>query len=275
MLTEKEKAVLNEAFSTEGVDNELTLEQAQRFAEQTQIPLRIVEWFALDNGLTPCRYQRNVGSLGIAGQKKLLESKVIVVGLGGLGGYVLEELARVGVGQIATVDCEVFDETNLNRQLLCEEGNLGKKKVAQAKDRLKRVNKAVEMTGFATPLDELPKEIWHDGDLAFDCLGNIDDRFVLAERCSEAHVPLVHGAIAGWYGQVGVVWPGSGMLKKMYKCLGRGIERNIGTTPFTAAITASLMVAEGIKIMTGKNAGQDQKMLFFDLLDDDWQTITF
>jgi molybdopterin/thiamine biosynthesis adenylyltransferase len=274
MLTEKEKTQLDQIFGGEALA-ELTLQQADRISSQTKIPLRAVEWFALKKGLPPRRYSRNIGSIGIDGQMKLLESKVIIVGLGGLGGYLSEELARAGLGQIISLDHDVFDETNLNRQLLANEGNLGKKKVDQLRDRLKKVNRAVEFTGFAVTVDNLPDEIWRDVDLVFDCLDNIDDRFILAEKCSEANVLLVHGAIAGWFGQVCVVWPGTAMMEKIYKSHKRGVEKDMGTPPFTAAVTASLMAAEGIKILTGKKTQKEQKVVFFDLLEDEWEIISF
>ena len=274
MLTGKQKALLNQVLTEEGL-KELTLQQAQSIAARTKIPLKAIEWFALKNGVPPRRYRYNLGSLDITGQTKLLESKVIVVGLGGLGGYVVEELARLGLGKIVAVDPDVFEETNLNRQLLAEEANLGKKKVDEANSRSKRVNKAVEFTAFAVSLDKLPEEIWSDADLVFDCLDNIKDRLILANTCSMMNVPLVHGAIAGWYGQVCVIWPKTAMLNKIYQRQNKGIEQDIGNPPFTAAMTASLMVAEAVKILTGKTTVKEQKMLFFDLLQGEWQTITF
>lgn len=273
MLTEEEKALLEQALDEED-SKELTAQQADRIASRTKVPLRVVEAFALGKGFVPCRYQRNLGSLGVDGQRKLLGKKVIIVGLGGLGGYVLEELARAGVGQITGVDPDVFDETNLNRQLLCEEGNLGKEKVSEAQKHLQKINKAVEFEGFAVPLDKLTDEIWREADLVFDCLDNIGDRLKLANKCSAANVPLVHGAIAGWYGQVGVVRPGAEMLAKIYKSH-KGVEENTGTPPFTAAVAASVMAAKGIKLLIRPDSTRKEELLLFDLLEDDWQKVTF
>jgi molybdopterin/thiamine biosynthesis adenylyltransferase len=273
MLTENDKALLERAFAGEA-SKELSVEQADGIAARTKIGLRMVEAFALEKGIVPCRYQRNVGSIGVEGQRELLGKKVIIVGLGGLGGYVLEELARAGVGQITGVDPDVFDETNLNRQLLCEEGNLGKEKVSEAQKRLRKINKAVELEGFAVPLDKLTDEIWRDADLVFDCLDNIEDRLKLVNKCSAANVPLVHGAIAGWYGQVGVVRPGAEMLAKIYKSH-KGVEENTGTPPFTAAVAASVMAAKGIKLLTRPDPTRKEELLLFDLLEDDWQKVTF
>lgn len=274
MLTEKERELLEQVF-VNGGPKKLSLQRTGEIAKQATVSVRAVEWFALDKGVVPGRYQRNIGSLGIEGQKKLLESKVVVVGLGGLGGQVVEELTRVGVGRIVGVDKDVFEESNLNRQLFAEESNLGKEKAAEVKGRIERINRAVEFEGLTVSLEELGDEVWCDAGLVFDCLDNIEDRLVLAKRCSMANVPLVHGAIAGWYGEVGVIWPGTEMLEKIYRSQKSGIEQDIGTPPFTAAVAASLMVAKGIRILTGKNVRKERKMLFFDLLEDEWQRIVF
>jgi len=274
MLTEKQKSILEQVFAAEGA-KELTLKEAGKIAAEAKTPLKAVEWFALQKGILPCRYQRNIGSLGIKGQSKLLESKVIVVGLGGLGGFLVEELARAGVGRITTVDGDVFDESNLNRQMLADEENLGGKKAAEAEKRIKKVNRAVEFVGFAELLDKVAEEIWRNADLVFDCLDNIEDRLKLEQKCSAADVAFVHGAIAGWYGEVGVVWPGSGALEKIYKSQRKGLEQELGTPAFTAATAASLMAAEGVKILTGKKTGREQKVLLFDLLENEWQSVTF
>ena len=274
MLTEAEKALLEKTFASEGT-KELGLQQTEKIASRTKLPLRTVEWFALEKGFQLRRYEKNLGSIGISGQMRLLESRIILVGLGGLGGYLLEDLARAGVGRIAGVDPDIFCETNLNRQLLAEEANLGKKKIVEAENRLKKINKTVEFTGFAVRFGELPEKMCRECDLVFDCLDNIKDRLILTGRCSAASIPLVHGAIAGWCGEVAVIWPGTRVLEKTYRSSNKGIEKHTGTPPFTAALTASLMAAEGIKVLTGKNTAKKQKMLFFDLLQDEWQTINF
>ncbi|MDO8303097.1 MAG: ThiF family adenylyltransferase [Sedimentisphaerales bacterium] len=274
MLSKKQKVHLDKVFASGGL-TELSLQQSRKIALKTKIPLRYIEWFALEKGIVPCRYQRNIGSIGITGQKKLLESKIIIIGLGGLGGYVAEELARLGAGRIIGVDPGAFDQTNLNRQLFSDESNINKKKIDLAGKRLKKINQGVDFKGFAISFDKLPDRIWHNTDVVFDCLDNIADRFVLADKCSQTKIPLVHGAIAGWYGQVAVIWPKTAMLEKIYRNRTFGIEKNMGNPPFTAAVAASLMAAESIKILIGKILEKKQKLLFFDLLEGEWQTIRF
>jgi molybdopterin/thiamine biosynthesis adenylyltransferase len=272
MVNPEEERVLEQHFA--GCEaSEITMRRVEIISVETGICLRKVEWFAIKKDFAPRRYLRNLGTFSSAGQLKLLESTVVLVGLGGLGGQLIEQLGRAGVGEIVAVDPDVFDETNLNRQLLSNEANLGKEKTYEAKERLGKINKAVEFTGFRCRLDELPDEVWKKADLVFDCLDNIDDRLVLAQKCSASNCPLVHGAIAGWYGEVGVVWPGSEMLEKHYQGQHEGLENELGTPPFTAAVAANLMGAKGCQILMGKHQSEQSTIHFFDLLEDDWENI--
>jgi len=254
--------------------SDITMEQVESISAQTRICLRKVEWFAIKKGIAPQRYLRNLGTFSCKGQLNLLESTVVLVGLGGLGGQLVEQLGRAGVGKIIAVDPEVFDETNLNRQLLSNMTNVGRGKTNEAKERLEKINKAVEFIGFQCRFDQLQDDIWEKADMVFDCLDNIDDRLVLAQKCSASNCPLVHGAIAGWYGEVGVFWPGSEMLQKHYKGRHEGLEKELGTPPFTAAAAASLMAAKGCQILMGKYKSEQSTMHFFDLLEDDWENIS-
>lgn len=274
MLTESQKKILEQAFAAI-ISRELSIEQTKAIAEKTKLPLRFVEWFALAKDIVPLRYQKNIGNIGIEGQKKLLSSRCLIMGLGGLGGFVCEYLARAGVGKITGIDPDVFEETNLNRQLLADENNLGEKKATEVRRRLKKVNSAVEFAGFSLLFSEVPQPIWNDADLVFDCLDSIKERLALAKKCSAVNVPLVHGAIAGFCGEVGVVWPGTQMLEEIYKTETKGIEEILGTPSFTAATAAGIMSAEGVKILVAKRINKEQKMLFFDLMQDQWQIVTF
>ena len=273
MLSKKLRIFLENIFSQIDL-TELSLPDAEKISKQTQISIRSVEYFALEKGIWPCRYQRNRGILGIEGQQSVLKSKAVVVGLGGLGGHVAEQLSRLGIGEIVGVDPEIFDETNLNRQIFSNEENLGQKKAGEAEKRLKMINKGVKLKCCAVKFGELPDDLWKNVNIVFDCLDNIGDRLALAEKCSEENVPLVHGAIAGWYCQVGVVWPGAKMLEKIYRRQGIGLEKSIGTPVFTAAFAASLMVTQGIKILAGKGTKQKSELFFYDLCNNEINSIS-
>lgn len=191
----------------------------------------------------------------------------MIAGLGGIGGYVLEELCRAGIGEIILADYDTFEETNLNRQLLSTEKNLGFKKVDIAKERAKEINSTIKLNVFADKIENLPESYWKELELVFDCLDNIESRLYLEEKTEEKKIPLIHGAVAGWYGQVATVFPGSKLLTKVYKIHRKGIEDVLGTPSFTPALVASLMVALGINYLLG-NIIEKNTLYFIDLKED-------
>lgn len=215
------------------------------------------------------RYLRNHDAISEAEQAILAQKRVLVVGCGGLGGYVIECLARIGVGHLRVVDGDVFDETNLNRQLLSSSMNLGRPKTLAAQQRVMAVNPLVEVEAFQTLLIAENAVPLLDGcDVAVDALDNIPSRLVLQQAARSAGIPLVHGAVAGWIGQVCVVQPGQELLNSLYPASTdtQGEEQETGTLSFTAALTASWQAAETVKLLLGK-PGLDGEILELDLLN--------
>jgi molybdopterin/thiamine biosynthesis adenylyltransferase len=200
---------------------------------------------------------------------------VLIAGCGGLGGYVIENLGRVGVGHLRLVDGDCFEESNLNRQLLSSHMNLGRPKVLAAKQRMQAVNPNVEVEGFQTRINaENALELMKGCDLVVDCLDNISSRKVLQAACEQAGLILVHGAVAGWMGQVCVVMPGERLLDMLYpdQNAERGEEINQGTLSFTAATIGSIQASLAIKQLLGKGT-MGKKVLLIDLEESLFQTI--
>ena len=272
MLTDEQRKLLTKVFAGR-VKDVLSVEMTKSLARKAGLCQRFIEIFALEKGIVPARYNRNIGSIGIEGQIKLLQSAVLIVGLGGLGGLVCEELARAGVGKVYVADGDVYDETNLNRQIFSTESNLGKSKAKETQKRIKKVNSSVDFFAFDCKFSQTPEKIWNEVALVFDCLDNIIERLILADKCSQSDIPLVHGAIAGWCGEVAVISPGSRMLEQVYKTDKYGLERKLGTPVFTAAAAASIMAAEGVKLLTGKTCVKENRILYFDLKQNIWQSI--
>jgi molybdopterin/thiamine biosynthesis adenylyltransferase len=270
-----EKQIALESLFASLPDRRITIQQAREFAARTSLPLKEIEKSALARGIIPIRYDRNIGSLGIDGQIRLLDACVLVIGLGGLGGFLIEHLARLGLGTIRAADPESFDETNLNRQILAEEETLGQEKASVAAKHIAAVNPAVRFEAFPTSFDDLPRHAWTDNDVVFDCLDDIPARSRLAERCAEHRVPMIHAAIAGWSCQVAVIRPGDNTLEKIYRLHKdpAGIEKQTGNLPFTAATAAALMAARAVKILIAANQPPDTQITFFDLLTNDHQNI--
>lgn len=228
-----------------------------------------VEEVALERGILPSRYQRNRNAISVDDQLTLFRSCVAVIGCGGLGGYVVEELARLGVGRIVVIDPDVFEEHNLNRQLFSSTANLGRAKVEAACERIGAVNPAVTLLPVQTAFSpENGAELLAGCHLAVDALDSIQVRLELGEVCNRLDIPLVHGAIAGWFGHVTTQFPGDNTLETIYQTwkAGKGIEQTLGNPSFTPALVASLEVAEVCKLLLGKGTSLRGRQLVIDLL---------
>ncbi len=218
---------------------------------KTGVSLRLLEIKALGMDLIPEHYVRNMDSLSIKDQIRLLESKIGMVGLGGLGGNILEILARTGVGKIAAADGDVFEESNLNRQLLGTTSELGASKAKTAIERCLEINPAVDIEACADFLDNQGMDkLLLGANLAIDALGGLDSRLELQKAAARANVPLVTGAMAGWTGYIGVVAPGGpGPAELMGQ--GSADEDTQGCPSATVTTVAALMCAQAVKILLG------------------------
>jgi len=213
------------------------------------------------------RYKRNIGTLTIEENEKLKDFKVCVVGCGGLGGYIIEMLGRIGVGYITAIDGDVFDESNLNRQILCQENNIGVSKAKEAKFRMEKVNSNISVNFVCDFLDKKNTKIMlKNHDIVIDALDNIKTRFLLQESCEELEIPLIHGAIEGWYGQVCTIFPGDKTLNNIYKNKEKELDNKLGNPSFTPANIASIQVSEAIKVLLNKGEILRKKLLIIDLL---------
>ncbi|MDD3717364.1 MAG: HesA/MoeB/ThiF family protein [Actinomycetota bacterium] len=229
------------------------LSAVRRLAVEWGVPPLQVERTALENGVVPVRYQLNLGTIGIAGQLELLLSTVGVCGLGGLGGGVVESLARFGVGRLILVDGDVFEENNLNRQLFCTETSPGRPKVDEASERVAAVNSSIEVAShhrFIGPDDVT--EVFRGADVVIDALDSVPARLALEDGCARLGIPLVHGAIAGNSGQVMTIFPGDPGLKAIYSGgEEHGVEALEGNPPTTPALVASIQAQEAVKVICG------------------------
>jgi len=244
---------------------------AQQSAAQTfRLTFAAVEEAALEAGLLPARYQRNRRTFSTEDQLRFFRASVAVIGCGGLGGYIIEELARLGIGRIVAIDPDVFEEHNLNRQLLATMETLGTSKAEAAAARVARINPAVSI---AATRERFSKEngmsLLEKVGIAVDALDSISARLELSEICRRLSIPLVHGSIAGWYGQVVSQFPGETTLETIYgRCVdGAGVEKELGNPSYTPAVVASLEVAEVCKILLGRGTPVRGAMLVVNLLD--------
>jgi molybdopterin/thiamine biosynthesis adenylyltransferase len=221
------------------------------------------------------RYSRNKNLMSDDEIILLSQKKVCVLGLGGLGGYIVEMLSRIGVGSLTLVDGDVFDETNLNRQLFSSMNNLGSSKALEAEKRVKGINpltKVIPVYEFVDSSNAM--KIIANHDVIVDALDSIDLRKSIAKVCTELNLPLVHGAIAGWYGQVATIYPNDTTLDILYpKDIKRGIEKELGNPSFTPALVASIQVSEVIKLLLNRGDLLRNSFMMIDLYTNDIEVI--
>ncbi|MBW1646211.1 MAG: HesA/MoeB/ThiF family protein [Deltaproteobacteria bacterium] len=176
-----------------------------------------IERAVLAAGLFPRRYAAQRRLLGQEGQQRLLAARVTVVGCGGLGGWVVEILARAGVGRLRLIDPDTFDESNLNRQLGATIADLGRPKVEVLAARVAAVNPVVQVTPLAATFrEDAGDSLLAGSTLVIDGLDTVAARLELGRCCRRLALPLVHGAVEGWYGQAAVQAPGAALLAAIY-----------------------------------------------------------
>ena len=219
------------------------------------------------------RYLRNIPALTEAECLTLRQKRVLVVGCGGLGGHIIDQLARIGIGSIRVVDGDVFEETNLNRQLLSEVPLLGTGKARAAAERVCRVNPDVVAEAAEVFLTEENAPSLLEGcDIVLDALDNISSRKTLAAACKKSKIPYIYGAISGWIAQAAVSMPGDNLMELLYP---EGtVIRDKSVLSFTPALCAAMQVALCVKLLTGRPV-ESGTVYYFDLLNQEFETIPF
>ncbi|MBR4473927.1 MAG: HesA/MoeB/ThiF family protein [Oscillospiraceae bacterium] len=211
------------------------------------------------------RYIRNLGALSEEECSLLQKKTVLVAGCGGLGGYLIEMLLRLGVGEIRTADGDRFEASNLNRQLLSSPALLGRSKAEIAAERAAAVNPDVRFLAVPEFITEANVMRLIQGcDAVLDALDNIASRKLLAKACAEARIPLIHGAICGWSAQAAVVLPGDGMMDRIYP-KGAALKSKASLS-FTPPFCAALQTALCVRLLTGREI-EAGKLYVADLLD--------
>ena len=220
------------------------------------------------------RHSRNIPALSKEDMEKLAGSKVLVVGCGGLGGNIIEYLARAGVGSLTVVDGDVFEESNLNRQILSTAENLGQKKALAAADRVKAIDPSVDVTPVCEFLtEENASALMTDADLVVDALDNAKARLGLEDAAAEAGLAIIHGAICGWDLQAMVVPPGSGLLHQIYS--DDYVPASKTSLSFTPAACSAIEASLAVRYLCSGGTPLDKKLLIGSLSDLSFETILF
>jgi molybdopterin/thiamine biosynthesis adenylyltransferase len=224
----------------------------------------------LRQGIWPERLRPNKGTLSAGDQVRLLESRVAVLGAGGLGGTAILLLARLGLGGLNICDSDSFDESNLNRQFLSSRASLGQNKADRAAQEVAGINPALEAKVFAEPAGpgNLP-QILAGADVALDCLDNMPTRYDLEQAAGQMGIPYVHGAVAGLEGFVMTVRPGDPGLAGLYgpepAPKEEAAETVLGVPTMIPAAIATLQVNEVVKLLLGQPGLGPGQVLHLDL----------
>lgn len=217
------------------------------------------------------RYERNIPALTEAECKILREKRVLVVGCGGLGGHLIDMLSRIGVGSIRAVDGDVFEPSNLNRQLFSEVPLLGVSKAKAAAARVSRVNPDVQVEAVEAFMSESNvRRLLTHCDVVLDGLDNIPSRRILAAACANAGIPYIYGAVSGWVAQAAISMPGDCLMETLYP--EDMILKDKSVLSFTPALCASMQVSLCVKLLTGRPV-EAGIIYYFDLLNQEFETI--
>ena len=278
MKNEKEETILKElkkkrkeAINSSGEKYySISVKQIKEIACKFQTKSREVDILTLKNNIIPKRYQRNLGVVSPSEQIKLLQSKVAIIGAGGLGGTVLELLTRMGIGELIIADKDIIGDSNLNRQILSKETNLGQSKTEVAVKRVKEINSSIEITGHSVFIDlNNVKKIIKGAEVVIDALDNLPSRFVLQKACRNLKIPLVHGAVAGFNGQLTTIFPEDKGLELIYgsdrDLPEHGSEAELGAPTMIPALVASLEAQEVVKILLKRGKLFRNRLLYLDI----------
>ncbi|MEQ9452692.1 MAG: molybdopterin-synthase adenylyltransferase MoeB [Pseudomonadales bacterium] len=227
------------------------------------------------------RYSRQImmPDIDIAGQEKLRDAHVMIVGIGGLGSPAALYLAAAGVGKLTLVDHDQVELTNLQRQIVHDTNSLGEAKVASAERRLKALNPHVTVRPMAVKADaDTLKELLTDCDLVLDCTDNFTVRFQLNQLTWQHKVPLVSAAGIGWEGHISV-FDANNEQSPCYQCLyqeGDDAALNCAENGVIAPLVGILgttQAMEAIKMITGVGEALIGRVLYLDAKYMEWRSL--
>lgn len=190
-----------------------------------------------------------------------LKGKAVVIGLGGLGGYVVEELARLNIDELVLIDGDSFTESNMNRQIGATFSSLGKNKAEVTAERVKDIS----LSRVVCVPERFCKEnasVIDDADIVIDCVDNIKTRLLIEEECEKRNKVLIHGAVDGIMGQCMICYPGERRLQKLYD---KNTEVTHKTYSFVVALVASVEVALAYSVLKGEDEDTRGKLFMVDL----------
>jgi molybdopterin/thiamine biosynthesis adenylyltransferase len=225
------------------------------------------------------RYQAHLSlpEIGAHGQQRILESRVLMVGVGGLGCPAAQYLTAAGCGRIGLLDDDIVDRSNLQRQVLFGVDDLGANKAEVAATRLATLNPDVELMPLVERLTASNAERLVDGfDLVIDGSDNFATRYVVNDACVLAGIPLVTGSIYRFEGQVTVVRP---RLGPCYRCVfpapppEQAPCREAGVLATLPGVVGTILATEALKIVMGAESSLVGRLLLIDVKEQSFRSV--
>jgi adenylyltransferase/sulfurtransferase len=223
------------------------------------------------------RYSRQImlEEIGYQGQLKLRQAKVCVVGVGGLGNPILTRLVAMGIGKLRIVDRDVIELSNLHRQTMFDENDIGKVKVEVAAKKLQKLNSDVEIEALPVSINDYTAfDVVEGCDVVIDALDSVNARYSINKACVKNNIPFVTGAAVGVTGQVFTIIP---KQSACYHCIFPALDEDSlptcsieGVHPAILSIVGGIEVSETVKIITGKKPSLANKILHIDLANLDF-----
>ena len=220
------------------------------------------------------RYSRQImlDEIGFVGLEKLRKAKVCVVGVGGIGNPVVTQLTAMGVGKLKIVDRDIIEISNLHRQHLYTENDIGRVKVEAAKERLEKINSSVEIEALPNSVTKYTAESIVDGfDIVVDALDSIEARYALNDACIKLNIPLIYAGALGMLGSVCTIIPNkTACLRCIFPALAEDDMPTCSTEgvhPSILYLVGGIQVSEAVKIILGEKPTLENKLLYVDLND--------
>lgn len=227
----------------------------------------------MKNKIADLRFINNSGILSSEDQAKIQAMRILIVGVGGLGGYLAHALCRMGVHDMCLVDKDLFSITNLNRQLFSTPQNIGQPKVDIVKRELLSICPDLSVKTHFSKIEEVDESVFKNIDIVFDAVDNIYCKIFIEKLCGIHNRPLIHGAIGGWYGQVGISLANSNLVKDYYQQATSGLEQEMKAPTFVPPFVAHLMVAQFVMFCLNKEEALINQILNIDMLNNDLRVI--
>lgn len=211
------------------------------------------------------QFQHNLGILSETDFFNIQTTQLVIVGLGGLGGHIANNMVRLGIEHFTLIDFDNFDHSNLNRQLFSNHFTLGSSKVQVIRDELLKINPNCTIITHPTNVEKLDDRIFKNANYIIDAVDSPQTKIYLSDLCTKLNIPLLHGACAGWYGQVGWITPGCQLLHKTYHNTPSGLEENLFNPSFLPSAIASIMTSEFVKYIQHSTETVVDQLLLIDL----------